>query len=69
MTIMTNKISIILKNKGWSIYRLHKETGLTYNTVHPLVRAKEIPNGIEYGTVKKIAKALGVGIDDLENRN
>ena len=67
MITMANNLPDILKAKGWSIYKLHKATGLTYNTVHPLVKAKEFPDGIEYGTVKKIARALGVKIDDLEN--
>ena len=67
MVGMANKIEDILAKKGWSIYELHKQSGLTYNTTHAITKAEKIPDGTAYGTLKKIAHALGVRIDDLED--
>jgi DNA-binding Xre family transcriptional regulator len=67
--LMTNNIETILTERGLSIYRLSKSTKLSYNTTHSLVKAEAIPDGTAYGTLKKIAKVLGVRIDDLESDN
>ena len=66
--LMPNNIPKYLDEKRWSIYKLCQETGLTYNTVHSLAKAVKIPDGTAYGTLKRIAQALGVGIDDLESK-
>lgn len=67
MVGMANKIKEILDSKSWTIYELHKQAGLTYNTTHSIATAESIPDGTAYGTLKKIARALGVRIDDLED--
>lgn len=66
MFAMPNNIPKLLDKLGWSVYKLRQETGLTYNTTRSLVKAEKIPEGTSYGTLKRVAKALGVGIDDLE---
>lgn len=66
MFTMTNQIKNILERKGWTIYKLHKQTGITYNTAHALATADKIPARTDYETLKKIARALEVRIDDLE---
>ena len=65
--LLMNKISNLLKEKRWSIYKLRQETGLTYNTVYSITNAEKIPDGTSYGTLKRIARALSVRIDDLED--
>lgn len=67
MLAMANKIPVILKEKNWSIYELGKRTELSYNTIHSIVTAEKIPDGTAYGTLKRIARALSVRIDDLED--
>jgi DNA-binding Xre family transcriptional regulator len=67
--LMTNNIETILVERGLSIYRLQKTTKLSYNTTYSLVKAEAIPDGTAYGSLKKIAKALGVTIDALETDN
>jgi DNA-binding Xre family transcriptional regulator len=62
----TNRIAEILEQKDMSIYRLAKDTGLSYQAVHALVNADEIPDGTSYGTLRKISEVLGVQISDLE---
>lgn len=69
MFAMPNNIKSLLTQKGWSIYELHKKAGLTYNATHSLVRADKIPDGTSYGTLKRVARALGVKIDDLETED
>ena len=64
--LMANRIPELLDQKRWSIYELRKRTELTYNTVHAIAKSEKIPDGTTYGTLKKIAMALGVRIDDLE---
>lgn len=69
MAIEHNKIGELLKDKGWSIYKLSKEIEMSYQALHALVNSEQIPNGTAYGTLKKIARALGVGIDDLQSED
>lgn len=61
-----NKIKALLEQRGMSVYRLQKKTGLSYQTLHALVNAEEIPEGTAYGTLKRVAEALEVTVSDLE---
>jgi len=67
MLAMANHIEDILTRRGMSIYRLAKEADLSYNTTHSLVKAESIPPKTDYDTLRRIARVLGVKIDDLEN--
>ena len=67
--MILNNIKQLLEDRGWTMYKLHKETGMNYNTIHKVAKAEQIKDTTPYGTLKKIAKALGVGIDDLEDDN
>ena len=51
------------KQKGWSQEKLAVESGVSYNTIIKLERGR-IENP-KIDTVLKLAKALGVNIDDL----
>jgi DNA-binding Xre family transcriptional regulator len=61
-----NKIKELLDQRKMSIYRLAKDTGISYQTLHALTKAGEIPGGTTYDTLKKIAHALGVSVSDLD---
>lgn len=61
-----NRLKELLRQREMSIYRLAKGTGLTYQTLHALVKADEISGKTTYDTLKRIAIFLGVKIDDLE---
>ncbi len=65
-TVRQNNIPTLLQKVGWSIYRLAKEVEMEYKSVHTLVNSKEIPPQTHHITMRKIADALGVSIDDLE---
>ena len=62
-----NQLSTILKDAGWSIYRLAKESGVGYRQVWSIHGSDEIPPRTHYETLRKIADALDVSIDDLES--
>lgn len=71
-----NNIPIILEKKGWSRYRLWQTLGgsssartSTYRLSHPDMINKPIPFSTGWGTLKKIAQVLEVGMDDLESKD
>ena len=53
------------KQKGWSQEKLAVESGMSYNTIIKIERGGIKNPKIE--TVIKLAKALGVSLDDLVN--
>lgn len=65
-----NQIPDILKKKGWTKYRLAMVTGISHPTILKIVNSKEgIPPRTDWETVKRIAKALEVKIDELEEQS
>lgn len=61
-----NLLRDILVSRGMNIYRLAKATQMPYHNVQNIVQSPSIPDGTNYKTLRKIARALDVGIDDLE---
>ena len=61
-----NNIPNLLEGAGMSIYRLAKEVGMEYKSVHTIVSQDAIPPHTKYGTLIKFADALDVSIDELE---
>jgi DNA-binding Xre family transcriptional regulator len=62
-----NKIQDLLASKNWSIYELSSRTGISYPQLYRLVKAESIPAGTTLATLKKLAQAFGVRIEDLED--
>ena len=59
----TRKIKDLMKEKNMSIYRLSKETGISDSLLGKILNGK-----VErIQTVKQIAKALNVTIDEIVN--
>lgn len=63
-----NRIREILATKGWSIYQLADQAKISYPQLYRLVKAERIPAGTNYSTLKKVANALEVSIDELETK-
>lgn len=63
-----NRIKELLDSKEWSIYQLADRTKMSYPQLYRLVKAEQIPKGTNYGTLQKVAGALGVSIDELETK-
>lgn len=59
-----NRIGDILKDKGITAYRLHKDTGTAYALISAYVKNARQPS---METLKKISDALGVPGKDLIN--
>ena len=63
-----NRIKELLTIKGWSIYEFAERAKIAYPQLYRLVKAEQIPPGTNLSTVKKIARALEVSIEDLETK-
>lgn len=61
----TRKIKDLMKEKNISIYRLSKETGISDSLLGKILNGKVENPRIQ--TVKQIAKALNVAIDEIVN--
>ena len=61
----TRKIKDLMKEKNMSIYRLSKETGISDSLLGQILNGKVENPRIQ--TVKQIAKALNVTIDEIVN--
>lgn len=61
----TRKIKDLMKEKNMSIYRLSKETGISDSLLGKILNGKVENPRIQ--TVKQIAKALNVAIDEIVN--
>lgn len=59
------KIKDLMKEKNMSIYRLSKETGISDSLLGKILNGKVENPRIQ--TVKQIAKALNVAIDEIVN--
>lgn len=61
-----NQIPVLLGLRGMTIYALAKRTRLPWHQVKRIVEAPAIPDGTEYKTLRSLAEALEVSLDDLE---
>ena len=56
------RIQILMKNKGWSEYRLAKESGLPQSTISHIFRRNTAPT---YPTIEAVCNAFGVTISQF----
>lgn len=61
-----NQIPSLLRLRDMTIYALAKKTQLPHHQIKRIVDAPAIPDGVEYKTLRALAEALQVGLDDLE---
>ena len=61
-----NRIKELLEQQGQSIYWLANEVGMSYQAIHKLANSEMIPGGTAWDTLRKVAEALGVGVNELE---
>ena len=73
---MKNNIPTILEQKSWTRYKLWQELGggssardSVYRLGHPKARTAPIPIRTRWGTLRAIATALNVSMDDLEHKD
>ncbi|KGP80111.1 helix-turn-helix transcriptional regulator [Paenibacillus sp. FSL H8-0317] len=52
----------LIDEKGWTIYRLAKESGVTVSALYNMGSKKQGPHA---ETLVKLSKALGVTLDEL----
>ncbi len=56
---VTSKIKQILKQRGWSAYRLAKESGLSESTIANIIKRNAIPS---VDTLEAICNGMGITI-------
>ena len=61
------RIEMFMHKNGISIYRLSKETGIQYATLHDLVSGKTSLLNTKFEYASRIAKVLGVTLDALQD--
>lgn len=61
-----NQLPHLLGVKGLTVYGLAKKTQMPYHQVNRIVHSPVIPDGIEYKTLRRLAEALDVTLNELE---
>jgi len=61
-----NQLQALVAKSDFNLYRLSKATQIPFHSLKKLVLAPSIPDGTNYKTLRKVATALNVGLDDLE---
>ena len=64
---MNTNFTSVLKESGYSVYRLAKLTGVPYTVVHELASGKKDINKRPAETVSRLAAALGRSSEDIMN--
>ncbi len=55
-----------IRESGTKLIDLSKDAGIPYSTLNDIVNGKTALDSVSYGTVKKIASALKLSLDTLE---
>jgi len=59
------RVRDLLKERDWTVYRLAKESGITFNQAYRIARPDGRFNRIERVTLEKVCRALGVEPGDI----
>ena len=63
---MIKKIEQLATDRGWTLYRLAKEAGLTPTIFYTM--RKNNAKLVTFDTMEKIADALDISLDEFRNR-
>jgi len=66
MPTFRNRIMDLLQSRGMTIQEMSRQAKMSYTTAHNIATSPEIPEGIRWGTVRKIADVLNVNVGELE---
>lgn len=61
-----NRIMHWLGQRGMTIQEMSRLADMSYSTAHNIATSEEIPEGVRWGTMRKIAKVLKVSVSELE---
>lgn len=59
---VTERIEMLMKERGWSIYRLAKETGLSQSTLAHIFRKDSVPT---VATLEVICRSFGLSLSQF----
>ena len=60
-----NRVRQVIESRGHSLYRVAKDTGLTYQTVHNLANPEKELKHINMETLEKLCSYLNVEVGEL----
>ncbi len=63
--VLRLRVATLLKQRGWTPYRLAKESGLTLNQAYRVARPDGRFARLEHDTLEKVCRALDVDPGDL----
>ena len=64
---INDKIKNEMNSRGWSVYQLSKRSKISKTAINGWF--KEVPTKPNYGSLKQIAKAFGMSIEELVSEN
>ena len=64
---INDKIKNEMNSRGWSVYQLSKRSKISKTAINGWF--KEIPTKPNYNSIKQIAKAFGMTIEELVSEN
>lgn len=65
MIVVANRISKLLEDQGRTPYWLAKNTHISTQSIYHIIQNGTDIDEMKYKTLRLIAQALGVGIEDL----
>ena len=65
MMAIENRIRHVINERGTTIYRVAKDTGLTYQTVHNLANPEKELSRIDMATLGKLCSYLNAEVGEL----
>lgn len=65
MIVSLSKIEELCNDQGMTLYALAKKSKVSYQSVHKYAKGKKSVENMPLSTAIRIAKALGVSIEDL----
>lgn len=61
-----NRIMYWLGERKMTIQEMARLADMSYSTAYNIATSEQIPQGVRWGSLKKIAKALNVDVGELE---
>lgn len=61
-TDIIKHIETLCKDRGWSLYKLSKESGIPYSTLNNMMHRTNIPS---VPTLQKICNGFGISLSDF----
>lgn len=65
MMAIENRVKQVMEDRGLTMYRLAKETGLTYQTIHNMMNPSKQLTRIDMDTLERLCRVLNAEVGEL----